>query len=354
MTSNYMNKDEIANITGIDFSIFSNKLIRDISAVKNDLYGITLPESYDNFEPKKGGLVDARLGPPDTHSECSTCGLNYIECPGHFGHAELAEYVFHDGFLDYLKNILECICVRCSTLLINKTDEEIRDLVVNKNSKKRFNIIRNLTKNVSYCTRPGYGCGAPVPKIRKEKKKSTATIKMFAEFDSSLLKTEGVDTEKKITLQNLTPDICYDILKNISDTDCKIMGIDPAINRPENVIIKMFPIPPTAIRPSVRADFLGSATAEDSLTHIISYILKHSNKLRKQHEKDLTAGIRPKLQTEYKHLLQYHVAIFFDNDSASLPASEQKSGGKKLKSISERLKAKGGRIRNNLMGNLNY
>ena len=34
----------------------------------------------------------------------------------------------------------------------------------------------------------------------------------------------------------------YSILKNIDDDDCRLMGFDPLQNRPENFIIKNFPI----------------------------------------------------------------------------------------------------------------
>lgn len=35
------------------------------------------------------GLLDPRLGPTDQGVPCRTCGLNYINCPGHPGHIEL-------------------------------------------------------------------------------------------------------------------------------------------------------------------------------------------------------------------------------------------------------------------------
>jgi DNA-directed RNA polymerase II subunit RPB1 len=48
------------------------------------------------------------------------------------------------------------------------------------------------------------------------------------------------------------------------------------------------------------------------------------------------------------NLMQYHVATYFDNDSVSIPKSEQ--GGKPVKTLASRLKGKQGRIRGNLMG----
>ena len=91
-----------------------------MSAVKNDPFGINLPDSYDNYEPKKGGLVDLRLGTCDPYLPCSTCGLDMMDCPGHFGHTELADPVFIFGFMNHLKSLMQCICLRCSTVLKNR------------------------------------------------------------------------------------------------------------------------------------------------------------------------------------------------------------------------------------------
>jgi DNA-directed RNA polymerase II subunit RPB1 len=38
------------------------------------------------------------------------------ECPGHFGHIELAKPVYHAGFLVKVKKIIECVCVSCGKL----------------------------------------------------------------------------------------------------------------------------------------------------------------------------------------------------------------------------------------------
>jgi DNA-directed RNA polymerase beta' subunit len=41
------------------------------------------------------------------------------ECPGHFGHIELARPVFHAGFMVKVKKILECICFSCGKLKVD-------------------------------------------------------------------------------------------------------------------------------------------------------------------------------------------------------------------------------------------
>ena len=48
---------------------------------------------------KTGGLMDPRMGTIDRNFKCQTCGEGMAECPGHFGHIELARPVFHIGKL---------------------------------------------------------------------------------------------------------------------------------------------------------------------------------------------------------------------------------------------------------------
>lgn len=57
------------------------------------------PETYDPATslPKVGGLLDMRLGTNDRNFKCATCAGSMTECPGHFGHIELAKPVFHVG-----------------------------------------------------------------------------------------------------------------------------------------------------------------------------------------------------------------------------------------------------------------
>jgi DNA-directed RNA polymerase II subunit RPB1 len=47
------------------------------------------------------------------------------ECPGHFGHIELARPVFHGGFLVKVKKILECICFSCGKLKVDMVRSQL-------------------------------------------------------------------------------------------------------------------------------------------------------------------------------------------------------------------------------------
>lgn len=65
-------------------------------------------------------MADPRLGTIDRNFKCETCGSGMSECPGHFGRIELAKPVFHIGFLNKVKKILECCCMSCGKV---KADE---------------------------------------------------------------------------------------------------------------------------------------------------------------------------------------------------------------------------------------
>ena len=45
--------------------------------------------------------MDPRMGTIDRNFKCQTCGEGMSECPGHFGHIELARPVFHIGMVDH-------------------------------------------------------------------------------------------------------------------------------------------------------------------------------------------------------------------------------------------------------------
>ena len=55
-------------------------------------------------------------------------------------------------------------------------------------------------------------------------------------------------------LQELTAERAHEILKNVSDEDCKVMGFNPVYARPDWMIISVLPVPPPPVRPSVMMD----------------------------------------------------------------------------------------------------
>ena len=85
---------------------------------------------------------------------------------------------------------------------------------------------------------------------------------------------------------------------------------------------------------------------EDDLTHALASIIRANIRVRKY--KESIADQNGKFERGHTNFLQYHVSVYYDNESLSLPKSEQK--GKAVRTLSSRLKGKHGRIRGNLMG----
>ena len=345
-SATHLYDEKIKTIDRIELTMLGNEEILEFSAFGKESSGIELAELYDNMEPKIGGLIDTRLGVTNNQLECATCGLDSTHCIGHFGHIELAEPVFHYGYLDWVKKILTCICLKCSKLLIYKNEAEMLEMLKNKSGRTRLAEVMNIAKNVTYCQKPGYGCGTPVSKIKKVPKGISINLEAETEIgkDDDVAATGGL-AKKKIK-QILTADICYDILKNISDIDCMILGIDPKKSRPEMMIHKIFPVSPVAIRPSAKVDFLESSTKEDDLTIKLAEIVKRNIGLRKF--KEQSNEVNARYSQDHVTLLQYHVITHYDNETSIVPKSEQRN--KPTKSLSSRLKGKEGRIRGNLVG----
>lgn len=354
-TNTYNNDvDSIQQIEKIEFTVLGNDEIKRISALGEDSNGIEIVDLYDSSEPRRGSLIDPRMGTISHDIICATCGLN-IDCPGHSAHINLAEYVFHIGYLNYVQKILSCVCFSCSKLLIHKNEDEIKDILKMKTPKERLMYIKNATKNIQYCQKTNFGCGTQKPKIKIDIKKNSGAINMIAEME---LKQEGDGSEaqggpnqfgefvKTKTKLPLNAEMVYEIFKKISDDDCRIIGLDPEKTRPEDLIHKVLYVPPVQMRPSARGDFNGGMSNEDDLTHKLGDIVRHNLRIIKNKENQTENST--KYQSDYAHLLQYHVATYMDNEGVTMLKAEQK--GRPIKSVASRIKSKTGRIRGNLMG----
>ena len=103
-------EDTLKILGGIKFSVLSPVEIRKFSVVE-----ITAPETYDeDGMAVQGGLMDNRLGTLEPGQKCGTCGNTSANCPGHFGHIELAEAVLHIAFVDDIHKLLLVSCRACS------------------------------------------------------------------------------------------------------------------------------------------------------------------------------------------------------------------------------------------------
>ena len=106
-------KATIRLVKRVQFGILSPDEIRRMSVTEG---GIRYPEIYEGGKPKLGGLMDPRQGVIDRSARCQTCAGNMKECPGHFGHINLAKPVYHIGFIQKTLQILCYACFYCSKL----------------------------------------------------------------------------------------------------------------------------------------------------------------------------------------------------------------------------------------------
>jgi DNA-directed RNA polymerase II subunit RPB1 len=146
----------------------------------------------------------------------------------------------------------------------------------------------------------------------------------------------------------LTPELILRNFKRITDEDITFMGFSPLWSRPEWMVCKILPVPPPAVRPSVKHD--AQQRSEDDLTHIYMNILKTNNILKEK----IDANASPTVIDKYHQILQYFVAMIANNKAIGTSPIAQTSG-RPLQCISDRLNTKNGRIRGNLMGKrVNY
>ncbi|PVU85038.1 hypothetical protein BB559_002114 [Furculomyces boomerangus] len=84
---------------------------------------ITNPTMLDILgNPTKNGLYDPVLGPFSRNSLCHTCSLDYINCPGHFGHIELPNPVMNTLVVENLYKLLSGVCFFCHHFRFSRTE----------------------------------------------------------------------------------------------------------------------------------------------------------------------------------------------------------------------------------------
>ena len=320
------NKMPTSRIIGVQFSMLSPEEIR-----KNSVVEISSRDTYINNKPVVGGLFDPRMGVLEPGIICPTDGYTYIDTPGYFGHIEMARPVFWIQHIKEIMKITKCICYKCSKLLINKNQHKH---ILDYPADKRWHYITNLRANINRCgecTDDGCGCLQP-SKIRLE---GFSNIKATIEYQNE-------EENEKVEIE-LTPEIVLRQFKRISDEDVSFMGFSPVWSRPEWMVCQVLPVPPPAVRPSVKHD--AQQRSEDDLTHIYSSIIKNNSDLADK----IANNASPNVIKQLVDTLQYLVAMIVNNKVKGAEPMAQRSG-RTMNCIMSRLNSKNGRIRGNLMG----
>ena len=315
-----------SKIIGMQFSILSPEEIR-----RNSVAEITSRDTYISNKPVIGGLFDPRMGILEPGLICPTDGLNYMQTPGYFGHLELARPVFFIQYLSTVIKICRCICFKCSKLLI---DKEKHKNLLEINSKNRWDEVFNLASKIKRCGEENEnGCGYKQPnKIRKE-----GLASIYADW------SDLKDAENEGLKLRLTPEIILQMFQRITDDDINFMGFSSIWSRPEWMICQVLPVPPPAVRPSIKLD--AQQRSEDDISNILVNIFKTNKGLQDK----INANVNENIIDDYTTMLQFYVATMINNKLPGVDGPRIRTG-RALKSIQERLGSKGGRVRGNLMG----
>ncbi len=307
-------------IKSIEFGVMSPQLLKEMSVAK-----VVTPELYDKEGyPVDGGLMDVRLGVIDPGLVCKTDGLKLKESLGHFGYIELARPVVHIKFVKEVLDLLRSTCRVCGRILIpgDKIKTHVAELELigielglSERRRKISEVIAGL-KTINKCPH----CKEKQLKVKIEKP------------------TSYLEDEKR-----LSPIEIRTRLERITDSDLEVFGMNPKSVRPEWMILTVLPIPPVTMRPSITLE--SGERSEDDLTHKLGDIVRINQRLFE----NINAGAPEIIIEDLWDLLQYHVTTFFDNEVSQLPPARHRSG-QPLKTLTNRIKSKEGRIRHNLAG----
>lgn len=309
-----------SSIDRIEFQFLSPKLLKQMAKAK-----IVTPELYDKEGyPVDGGLMDIRLGVIDPGLRCKTDGQRIKESLGHFGYIELARPVIHIQFVKLILDLLRCTCRETGNLLIPKSKaskykEELDHIGATLGNNER---LKRITQII-----------AELRTVSKDPNTGIKQKKITLEKPTTFLEDE----------RRISPIEIRTRLERISDENLEVFGINPKAFRPEWAVLTVLPIPPVTMRPSITLE--SGERSEDDLTHKLGDIVRINQRLFE----NINAGAPEIIIEDLWDLLQYHVTTFFDNDVSQLPPARHRSG-QPLKTLSERVKSKEGRIRHNLAG----
>jgi DNA-directed RNA polymerase II subunit RPB1 len=341
----YTPSTEIEPIVGIQICIFSPEEIEKRSVVE-----ITNAGTYDGTEPKIGGLFDPRMGVLDNGKECRSCGQSNHKCPGHFGHFRLSRPVYFIQFMPYIMNVLSCVCIRCSKLLV---DKKYRSHLLKRRGEFRYKEVVAACKEIKRCggeTEDGCGARQPDRYIREGIARIVAEwddVESAERFGAGLpsgLYSGAPLLQKTKQRQSLEVEYVLRLFRRITDEDVDFIGLNRYWCRPDWMICSVLPIPPPQVRPSVIQD--NNQRSEDDLTHKLAEIIKTNNNFLQPR---IEANAAKSVIDEWTNVLQYHIATLVDNQIPGVAPSAQRNG-RPLKSIQQRLGSKEGRIRYNIQG----
>ena len=178
------------------------------------------------------------------------------EFVGYFGHIELARPMFHMGYIDKVRMVLQCVCFDCGTLLIDEKDPTFHRIMnEHKRSEDRLKEFTKICRGKKKCyggddlnedmEETGgkevirRGCGAKQPKISKP-----AHSQLSFEYDNEEDLENDLGAGGRDRKQMLQASHVNNIFKQISEKDMRALGFHPKWSRPEWLLWHVMPVPP--------------------------------------------------------------------------------------------------------------
>ncbi|MDO5450261.1 MAG: DNA-directed RNA polymerase subunit beta' [Akkermansia sp.] len=302
--------------------------------------------NYRTFKPEKGGLFCERIFGPTRDMECSCgrykraknkgmvcdrCGVEVTSSRVRrvrMGHINLAEPVTHIWFY-------KCLPSRIG-LMLDLTSRDLErviyydDYIVidprGVNGIERGTI---LTEEEYDDLVDDYGDDAPEVGMG-----ASAIQKLLATMDlDALIDQLRQDMEKTNSKQNK---------RKIAKRLQLAKGFKDSGSHPEWMVLTVLPVIPPDLRPLVPLP--GGRFATSDLNDLYRRVINRNNRLR-----ELAALQTPEvIKRNEKRMLQEAVDALFDNGRHGRHVTG--AGNRPLKSLSDMLKGKGGRFRQNLLG----
>ena len=271
--------------------------------------------SFQSGLPRPNGLFDKNMGVTEYDLQCGTCGKNKAECLGHFGKMPLPYPCINPLFIHYIRKWLQVICLSCGHLMITKEQLEIGHKLYGPN-------LLDKPVNLSIT--------CPVDKKPRYRIKGNNKMKTQFQMEAvSLTEAENAKEEKNITL---FPHHLVEIFSRLLNES--VSEFAAGETHPLKCIFQFLPILPPNARPDMRQIGNSRATNSDSITIALRAFINDYNMHAESIKRDQIASSARDIEKFNAELS----AILISN-----PSQDQKA-------IGEKIKAKEGLLRANLIG----
>ena len=333
--------DELDIFNKLKIGIASDEKVREWSKGE-----VKKPETinYRTLKPEKDGLFCERIFGPTKDWEChcgkykrvrykgivcDRCGVEVTKAKvrrERMGHIELAAPVAH---IWYFKGIPSRIA---SMLDVSPRNLEkviyFASYIVTDKGDTGLEVCQVLNEKEYHEAEEKYG-------------KGSFKAKMGAEALRELL--EKIDVEKlseqiKKELEKASEQKKVKLVKRLDTVEAfRLSG-----NKPEWMVMQVIPVIPPELRPMVQLD--GGRFATSDLNDLYRRVINRNNRLKRL----LELGAPEIIVRNEKRMLQESVDALIDNGRRGKPVTG--AGNRALKSLSDLLKGKQGRFRQNLLG----